>query len=157
MTCPRCSFCLGFALKLKHFSLPINILRMIIYIIIYIYINLDQKRTHRIQFSRQDAAPVAGVKGSAAWRLRTGEQIWASARHARHTRHATFWSVAPSWLHWLHCASLHVRSRLWSPLAWQRLWFWESDVWLGETPRDSRNQVSVSLHRICSDFNILEL
>jgi hypothetical protein len=50
-----------------------------------------------------------------------------------------------------------VRSRLWSPLAWQRLWFWESDVWLGETPRDSRNQVSVSLHRICSDFNILEL
>ena len=37
MTCPRCSFCLGFALKLKHFILPINILRMIIYIIIYIY------------------------------------------------------------------------------------------------------------------------
>jgi hypothetical protein len=86
---------LGFRIETKAFYLAYQHFKND-YIYNYIYINLDQKRTHRIQFSRQDAAPVAGVKGSAAWRLRTGEQIWASARHARHTRHATFWSVAPS-------------------------------------------------------------
>ena len=48
--------------------------------------------THRIELSGQDAAPVASVKGSAAWGLGTVEQIWASTRHTN-TRHHVL--VAP--------------------------------------------------------------